>query len=289
MVEGRRVVHRPGGFPAGLDVRRLVVRPRGGWTGRSRPCPPVFPARWPPSAQAPLPAEGATPGRDDLTVAWRALPLRHRSYGPMRQTKTLRPPRIPPCARGLCRLLSAPAGDGPSRRYLCDPCAGARTHTPPRSSAALVRSLTEDTGLTPRKRVRRAGLPPHSNFGREPYIEAAVIRSPSGSDARSTPRLLRPRRCGHTTLDAGPPGLSHHAEPDRLPKPGSGVASCPTRTTDMAGLSPAGSQPCRLLPPAHGSPTSFTAGIRSVPPGPEGPGCGDGPIKVDQAEVSGDR
>src|SRR5437879_6146583 len=28
------------------------------------------------------------------------------------------------------------------------------------------------------KRVRRADLPPHSNFGGEPYIEAAVIRSP---------------------------------------------------------------------------------------------------------------
>src|SRR3974390_2793456 len=44
------------------------------------------------------------------------------------------------------------------------------------------------------KRVRRADLPPHSNFGGEPYIEAAVIRLPSGSYARSTSRLLRPRR-----------------------------------------------------------------------------------------------
>ncbi len=42
-------------------------------------------------------------------------------------------------------------GDGPSRHYLCDPCAGARTHTPPRSSAALVHSFAEDTGLTPRE------------------------------------------------------------------------------------------------------------------------------------------
>ena len=40
--------------------------------------------------------------------------------------------------------------DGPSRHYLCDPCVGARTLTPPRSSAAHVRFFTEDTGLTPR-------------------------------------------------------------------------------------------------------------------------------------------
>ncbi len=37
--------------------------------------------------------------------------------------------------------------------------------------------------------------------------------------------------------------------------------------------------------PAHGSPTSFTAGVRCHPPGPEGSGCGDGPIKADQAQV----
>ena len=37
--------------------------------------------------------------------------------------------------------------------------------------------------------------------------------------------------------------------------------------------------------PAHGSPTSFTAGIRRDPPGPEGSGCGDGSCQVDQAQV----
>jgi hypothetical protein len=44
------------------------------------------------------------------------------------------------------------------------------------------------------KRVRRADLPPHSSFSGEPYFEAAVIRSPSGSCARSASRLLRPQR-----------------------------------------------------------------------------------------------
>ena len=39
--------------------------------------------------------------------------------------------------------------------------------------------------------------------------------------------------------------------------------------------------------PAHGSPTSFTAGIRSSPPGPVGPGGDDDSIKADQAELVG--
>src|SRR5664280_1266615 len=37
--------------------------------------------------------------------------------------------------------------------------------------------------------------------------------------------------------------------------------------------------------PAHGSPTSFTAGIRRHPPGPEGSGWGNGPDQVDQPEL----
>jgi hypothetical protein len=47
---------------------------------------------------------------------------------------------------GCCQSLLR---DGPSRHYLRAPCVGARTPTPPRSSAACVRSFTEDTGLTP--------------------------------------------------------------------------------------------------------------------------------------------
>lgn len=39
--------------------------------------------------------------------------------------------------------------------------------------------------------------------------------------------------------------------------------------------------------PAHGSPTSFTAGIRSPPPVPPGPGGDDDPVEVDQAELVG--
>ena len=39
--------------------------------------------------------------------------------------------------------------------------------------------------------------------------------------------------------------------------------------------------------PAHGSPTPFTAGIRSLPPGPVRPGCDNDPDKIDQGEGPG--
>lgn len=54
------------------------------------------------------------------------------------------------------------------------------------------------------KRVRRTREPPHSSFGGEPYIEAAVIRSPSGSCTRSASRLLRPRHCCRATRPCTP-------------------------------------------------------------------------------------
>ena len=38
--------------------------------------------------------------------------------------------------------------------------------------------------------------------------------------------------------------------------------------------------------PAHGSPTSFTAGIRSFPPGLPGPGSDGDPVQADQAEFA---
>ena len=39
--------------------------------------------------------------------------------------------------------------------------------------------------------------------------------------------------------------------------------------------------------PAHGSPTSFAAGIRLLPPGFARPGRGDDSVQVDQAELVG--
>ncbi len=68
----------------------------------------------PPSVQGPFARAGCYPasGRPRGPPR-RALPHRHRSYEPMRQTKTLPAPRISPRTRGPCRLLPAPAGRWP--------------------------------------------------------------------------------------------------------------------------------------------------------------------------------
>jgi hypothetical protein len=227
----------------------MIARLTGGWTGRSRSCPPTVPARWPPSAQGSFARPGCYPesGRPYGSPR-RALPLLHRSYEPMRQTKTsarLGFLLVRAVLAGCCQPL---LGDGLSRRYLCDPCVGARTHTPPHSSAAFVRCFTENTGLTPRETGSTRGFTPTQQL-RWGAVYRGCSHSITFGLLRSLDLQVAPTAA---PKDAEPPGLSHHAEPGRLPHPGSGVASCPTRTTDTAGLSPAGSQPCRLLLPALG-------------------------------------
>ena len=57
-----------------------------------------------------------------------------------------------PSYAGSLQVVASPCwGMGPSRHYLCNPCVGAWTHTPPRLSSALAHSFLESTGLTPRK------------------------------------------------------------------------------------------------------------------------------------------
>jgi hypothetical protein len=120
-------------------VTRLCVRSVPDFRGRRVP-------------RAPLPGMGVTRAGATSKAAWRGVTPSSsliRAHAPDH-----RPPRASgkPVVRAVfagCR--QSLLGDGPSRHYLCDPCAGARTHTPPRSSAARVHSLTEDTGLTPRE------------------------------------------------------------------------------------------------------------------------------------------
>ncbi len=81
----------------------------------------------------------------------RALPLLHRSYGPMRQTTNLRTPRLS-LARSVFAGCRKPLlVTGPSRHYLCHLCGGARTHTPPCPPGALTHFFPDDSGLTPRE------------------------------------------------------------------------------------------------------------------------------------------
>jgi len=78
----------------------------------------------------------------------RALPLLHCSYELMRQTQSLSPTSVPLLRRVFAGCGPSLLGEGPSRRYLCNPCKGVWTPTPPHSSGAPVRFFPEDIGLT---------------------------------------------------------------------------------------------------------------------------------------------
>ena len=93
-----------------------------------------------------LPAHGATSrvASEDITPPSSLIRAHASDHVPPGASVV---PRTP----GPCRLSPVPAGDGPSRHYLCNPCVGAWTHTPPRLSSALAHSFLESTGLTPRK------------------------------------------------------------------------------------------------------------------------------------------
>ena len=165
--------------------------------------------------------------------------------------------------------------DGPSRRCLCNPCIGARTSTPRCPSDALTRFFSEGFGLSPRGRgSAHRIIPAAASAGSE------ISGLQSFSDVRA-PMLAWPPGCSHPihglsilrfvrALDRrrsetwrqlwhapscrisidGRPGRIHHAVLGWLPAPSSGIATCLNRAIDMAGLSPAGLQPCRLLPPS---------------------------------------
>ena len=120
--------------------------------------------------------------------------------------RTHAPDQIPPGASGVCLVHQVFAGcrqsllgDGPSRHYLCDPCVGARTLTPPRPPGAHAHFFPGDFGLTLRER----------RSARESLLQAASCRTPisglqSFVDLRA-PTLARPPGCSHRS-DLGPLG-----------------------------------------------------------------------------------
>jgi len=82
------------------------------------------------------------------TGSW-ARPARHRERsgeagGPKPSTR-LRLSLLRLVFAGCCQSL---LGDGPSQRYLCNPCMGAWTLTPRCSFGALTRSFPKNIGLT---------------------------------------------------------------------------------------------------------------------------------------------
>jgi len=150
-----------------------------------------------------------------------------------------------PRSAGLGRLPSAPAGKWPfptlslqSLRRCLDPY--------PEVSHWCTCSLLPS---------RRRPHPNSDGFGTPHSPGNATSTGTHISGLQSftnvqAPTLASPPGCTHrrSPMAPGRPGRLHHASPGWLPAPGCGIATCPTRATDTAGLSPAGLQPCRLLP-----------------------------------------
>ncbi len=94
------------------------------------------------------PGEGVTVSRNSVSALFQpALPGLHRSYWLMRQTKILLPTSVSLFRQVLAGCYEPLLEDGPSRRYLCDPCLGAWVRTPPRPSGAGVRFFPLGIGL----------------------------------------------------------------------------------------------------------------------------------------------
>ena len=73
--------------------------------------------------------------------------------------------------------------DGASQHYLCNPCVGAWTNTPPRSLNAFTHFFSKNFGLTSREIRSARELVPAMQLPQGAYHEAAVIRLSSGSHA----------------------------------------------------------------------------------------------------------
>ena len=146
----------------------------------------------------------------------------------------------------LCRLLRAPAGQRPfpalSPQSLCR-CLDPYLVTPLQCACSLL-----PAGQRPHLRRDRFGV--HKNNRCNATSTANASRGCSHSITFRLPHLLDPPVAPTATrfTRAGQPGRLHHASLGWLPAPRCGIATCPTRATDTAGLSPAGLQPCRLLP-----------------------------------------
>ena len=134
-------------------------------------------------AMLPLPSCAPGTGQPEL-------PGLHSSYWLMRQTIILLPTSVSLLRQILAGCCEPLLEDGPSRRYLCDPCIGAWVPTPPRLSGAFVRFFPDHIGLilTLRNSARENILQAASRRGF--YLEAATIRLSSGSHTCSTLRLL---------------------------------------------------------------------------------------------------
>ena len=144
--------------------------------------------------------------------------------------------------------------DGPSRRYLCDPCTVAWVPTPPRSSGALVRFFPPNIGLSLVLRGSAREIILQHSFtqgvisGLQPfaYVQASVLAwPPDCSDHRAlcpySPQAVYTGQYLHRYRPQAPASLRVRI---RIPPP----RREHDRTCERSRVhSPAGSQPCRLL------------------------------------------
>ncbi len=88
---------------------------------------------------------------------------------------------------------------GPSRHYLCNPCVGDWTHTPPCSSGALTRFFPKDIGLTSQEtRSAHENTPaiatsagsPFSGLQSFDHLQSPTLTWPPDRSHRSVPRTL---------------------------------------------------------------------------------------------------
>ncbi len=174
----------------------------------------------------------------------RALPLRHRSYWLMRQTKSL-PPVPVPFADGSLQVVANPCWEmalpdviseflvqvlGPIPRDV------PLVHSPVSSQETSASHLVE--------RVSHIACPRQCSFSRGAVFEAAVIRLCSGPCTHSASRLHPPQ--DRPSISGGQALYTTQNSVGYLPR---AVASLRTRfrAIGTTGLSPAGIQPCRLL------------------------------------------
>ena len=122
----------------------------------------------------------------------RALPLLPRSYGLMRRSQILYSASLSlflVVSAGCCQPLLE---EGPSRRYLCIPCAGAWSHTPRCHLCALARFLQRCNGLAQGARGSAHRILPAKQLQRDVQIS----RLQSFHDVQA-PTLARPPGCSH--------------------------------------------------------------------------------------------
>ena len=150
----------------------------------------------PPSAQSPFARPGCYHGSGRPHGSpQRELPLFLRSYGLMRQTITLPAPRWSLGRRVFAGCHQSLLGDGPSRHYLCNPCVGAWTHTPPCLPGAIAHCFPGNAGLTPRE-TRSA----HESIPARQFPQGAVFRGCSHSIIFRLLRSLGPQAAPTATV-----------------------------------------------------------------------------------------